>query len=122
MAFEAVDLLVDALTAGVASSGAAEELYIRKGFLFTWSTDSRQEIRMRSPKTNSATSTGRIMLNPHCACSNSSCMQKAVASVVRVGACGPVAMTAMIVSKGQARPIVVGQPISAYSLSSGDAR
>ena len=121
MALGEVDLSVGALTAGVTSYGAAEELHIRRGFLFARSTDARREIWMRSPKTNSATSTGKIILKPRCARSNSSCRQKLVASGVRVDACGPAAMAVIIVFKGQAGPTAAGQPSSAYSLSSGDA-
>ena len=120
IATRAVDLLVDALMAGVKSSGAAKELQIRLGFLFAWSTEAIREIRMRSPNTNSATSTGKIMLNLRYARSNSSCQQKAVASSVRVDTCEPVAMVARIVVKGQSGPTSSGQPIYAYSLSSGD--
>ena len=52
--------MVDALTAGETSSVDAKELQIRRGFLLAWSTDVRQEIQMRSPNTNIATSTRRI--------------------------------------------------------------
>ena len=121
MASGAVDLSVDALKAGVTSSGAADELYIRREFLFACSTDARREIRMRSPNTNSATSTGRITLKSCCARSNSSYQQKAVASGVRVDACGPVAITEIILFKGQAGPTSAGKPISAYSLKIGGA-
>ena len=117
----AVDLLVDAFTEGVTLSSAAEELQIRRGFLFAWSTDARQEIRMWSTNTNIAVSTGRIMINPRCARSNSSCWQKAVVSGVRVDTCGSVAMAERILVKGRVGPTSVGQPRSAYSLSSGDA-
>ena len=121
MASGAVDLLVDALTTGVTSCGAAEELHIRRGFLFTCSTYKRRDIRMQYPNTHRSMSTGRIMIKPRCTRSNSSCRHKAVASVVRLDACGPVAMAASIVVKGQDGPTSAGQPSSAYSLSSGDA-
>ena len=122
MASGAVDFLVDALTAGVTLSGAAEKLHIRRGFLFAWSKGASQEIRMWSPNTNSAMSAGRIILKPLYACSNSSCRQKSVASGIRVDACGPVDMAERIVIKGQAGPTSAGQPSSSYSLSSGNAR
>ena len=122
MALGAVYLSVDALTTGVTSSGAAEESHTWRGFLFAWSTDARQEIRTQLPKTNSATSTGRIMPNPRCTRSNSSCWQKSVASSVRVDACGPVAVVALIMSKCHDRHKAAGNPSSEYVLSSGDAR
>ena len=122
MASGKVDLLVDALTVGVTLSSAPEEFQIRRGFLFAWSTGARREIRMRLPNTNSATSTGRITLNPRCARSNSSCWKKAAASGFRVDACGPVEMAERIVVKVQAGPTSAGQPRSAYSLISGNAR
>ena len=60
------------------------------------------------------------MLKPCCNRSNSSCRQKAVASGIKVGTCGPVAMAALIVSKVQAGHTEVGWPSSTYVLSSGD--
>ena len=106
---------------GVTSSGAAETLHIRRGFLFAQSKDTKREIRMQSPNTNSATSTGRIILKPCCAHFNSSCCQKAVTSSVRVDTCGPVAMSARIMFKVLAEPTSAGQSISAHHFSSGDA-
>ena len=61
------------------------------------------------------------MLKTCCPCSNSSCRKKAVAYGIRVDAWGPVAMAALIMYKGQARPKEVGQPGSAYFLSIRDA-
>ena len=57
-----------------------------------------------------------------CACSNSSCQKKEVASVFMVDACELVAMLALIVLKGQAGTTEAGQNSSSYILSSGDAR
>ena len=97
MALGEVDLLVDVLAVGVTSSGAVEELQIRRGFLLSWYMDARRDVRMRFPKTYSTASTG-----------NSYFQKKAVASGVRVDACGPVAISAIIVFKGQAGPTVAG--------------
>ena len=70
--------------------------------------NARQEIHMGSPKTNSALFTRRITMKPRCARSNSSCGQKVVASVVRVEACGPVTMMALIVCKNRSGPTEAG--------------
>ena len=114
MALEAVDLSVEVLAVGVTSSGVTEELHIRRGFLFAWSIDARQEIWVRLPKTNSAMATRGIILKPRCARSNSSCWHKLVASGVRMDACGPVEMAVIIVTKGQDGPTAAGQSSSAY--------
>ena len=76
---------------------------------------------MRLPNTNSTTSIRIIILKPRCDRYNNYCWQKAVASGVRVDACGPMAIAAIIVIKIQAGPTSVGQPSSAYSLIISDA-
>ena len=64
MAFGLVNVLVDALTSGVTLSGAAEELHIRRGFLFALSTDARRGMQMKSPTTYSYKYIGRMMIEP----------------------------------------------------------
>ena len=78
-------------------------------------------MRIRSPKTLSATPSGRIMLNPRCARSRSSLRQKEMAAGLRVEAWGTVAIASCMVASGQGAPTSAGQPCVAYSWSNAGA-
>ena len=115
-------LSVQALTEGVVAFGAAVELKINHGFWLSWSTYARREMRMRSPKTSSATSAGRMMLNPRCARSRSFPQQKKMAAGLKVEAWGDVAIASRMVASIQGAPTSAGQPCVAYSWSNSVAR
>ena len=88
-------------TDGVMVSGAAVELYIKRGFLLVWSIDASREMRRRLPKYFRVSALVRMMPDPRAVRSRSSFWTKWTASFMRVDLRGLMSMVVRIDPIGQ---------------------
>ena len=109
MAFGLEVWMVEALTEGVESYGAAEESQIRRGLRLGWSIEARREMWRRVAKWAKASSKVRMMLKPRRTRSRRSVRQKEVDVGFVVDVCGPAATAARMEVMGQAAPTSAGK-------------